>query len=121
MSGRKKRKGETLRMTIRTMMVSMGAAFVVLSARSEGESYPVPEAVPELMTASDGSAVTSRETWEKARRPEIARLLCEQEYGVRPVERPSDLTFAEIAAPETCFGGKAIRKRVRATYSRPYG
>lgn len=121
MSGRKKRKGETLRMTIRTMMVSMGAAFVVLSARSEGESYPVPEAVPELMTASDGSAVTSRETWEKVRRPEIVRLLCEQEYGVRPVERPSDLTFAEIAAPETCFGGKAIRKRVRATYSGPYG
>ena len=92
-----------------------------LSAFAELEKPSVPENVPALLTTSSGEIVASREQWERVRRPEIVRTLLEQEYGVRPVERPADLAFAETAAPETCYGGKAIRKRVRATYSGPGG
>ena len=87
----------------------------------EFEKSPEPKNVPPLLVAASGEAVASREQWERVRRPEIAKVLLEQEYGVRPVERPADISFAETAAPEECYGGKALRKRVRATYSGPGG
>ena len=91
------------------------------AAHAAGEMPPRPTNVPELLVASSGQKVTTREQWENVRRPELVKLLCTEEYGFRPVERPADLAFAETAAPEECFGGKAIRKRVRATYSGPGG
>ena len=77
--------------------------------------------VPNVLTSDAGERIATREQWERLRRPEVARTLMECEYGVRPVERPSDLTFAEMAVPETCYGGKAVRKHVRASYSGPGG
>ena len=77
--------------------------------------------VPELLVSDSGERITTREQWERLRRPEVARMMLEQEYGIRPVERPADLAFTETAAPETCYGGKAVRKRVRASYSGPGG
>ena len=76
-----------------------------------------PQNVPELLVSSAGERIVTSEQWERVRRPEIVKTLQEQEYGVRPVERPADLAFSETAAPETCYGGKALRKRIRATYS----
>ena len=101
--------------------IAMLTVALSLSAYAEFEKPSVPENVPPLLTTVSGEIVSSREQWERVRRPEIVRTLLEQEYGVRPVERPGDLAFAETAAPETCYGGKAIRKRVRATYSGPGG
>jgi len=92
-----------------------------LTACAEFEAPPVPKDVPPLMVTASGDAVTSKEQWESVRRPEIVRMLLEQEYGVRPVERPADLAFSETAEPEKCYGGKALRKRVRAVYSGPGG
>ena len=92
-----------------------------MPAAAEFRVPPAPENVPPLMVTASGDAVTSREQWEGIRRPEIVKTLLEQEYGIRPVERPADLAFVEIASPEECYGGKAIRKRVRATYSGPGG
>ena len=90
-------------------------------AWAEGVVAPSPKDVPALLTAADGSAVTTREAWEKVRRPEIVRLLSEQEYGVRPVERPSDLRFEQLGADEPVFGGRAVKKIVRGSYSGPGG
>lgn len=91
------------------------------TASGEFEKPPEPENVPELLVSSAGRRITTREQWERVRRTEIVRMLLEHEYGIRPVERPVDLAFAETAAPEECYGGKAIRKRIRATYSGPGG
>ena len=106
---------------MRTMAIACAAAAGMLTAAAEFVKYPVPENVPELLVTAVGDAVVDRDQWERVRRPEIVRTLLEQEYGVRPVERPADLAFAETASPEECYGGKAIRKRVRATYSGPGG
>ena len=91
------------------------------AACAEFVKAPEPKNVPELMRSACGEAVDSVDVWEKVRRPEIVKLLLTQEYGVRPVERPADLSFSETAEPEECFGGKALRKRVRAVYSGPGG
>ena len=92
-----------------------------LTAEAELVAPAEPKAVPELLLSASGAKVATRESWERVRRPEIVKTLLEQEYGRRPVERPADLTFAEMAAPEECYGGQAIRKRIRAVYSGPGG
>ena len=95
--------------------------FLCCSAFAEFAKLPEPENAPPLLVSRSGLAIETSEEWERVRRPEIVRTLLEQEYGVRPVERPADLAFAEVAAPEACYGGQAVRKRVRATYSGPGG
>ena len=97
------------------------AALLAWGASAEFQQPPQPKDVPELLVSAAGERIVTREQWERIRRPEIAKTLLEQEYGVRPIERPADLDFAEVAAPEDCYGGKAIRKRIRATYSGPGG
>ncbi len=96
------------------VQVLIGGVAAVLAARAEFRVAGEPKDVPELRA-------TSVAQWEGEERPRLMRTFMEEEYGVRPVERPADLAFAETAAPEGCCGGKAIRKRVRATYSGPGG
>ena len=102
-------------------IVVLSSLLVMQGAFAEFKQPPMPKRVPELLVSSSGEAITTREQWERVRRPEIAKTLLAQEYGIRPIERPADLAFAETAAPEECCCGKAIRKRVRATYSGPGG
>ena len=99
----------------------MALSLAACAAFAEFERPSEPEGVPELLVSSSGAKIDSREQWENVRRPEIVKTLLEQEYGVRPVERPADLAFVETSVPEECYEGKAIRKRVRATYSGPGG
>ena len=76
-------------------MKSIGAfafLFAVLSAAAELETSEIPEGVPEL-------AAKSVADWEAVERPQLMRTILEEEYGVRPVERPADLKFAETAVP----------------------
>ena len=80
-----------------------------------------PQNVPELMKTAAGEAVTTREQWEKIRRPELLRTFLEKEYGARPVERPADLKFEQLGADADVYGGKAVKKVVRGTYSGPGG
>ena len=58
---------------------------------AENVSPSEPKNVPELLVSAAGERITTRELWESVRRPEVVQTLLEQEYGVRPVERPADL------------------------------
>ncbi len=114
MNKNSRRNGTVLAITV----LLLGAAGQVCA---EFKKAPEPKNVPELMKCADGTPVKTVADWENVRRPEVLELLQTMEYGVRPVERPADLSFVEMATPEECFGGKAIRKRVRAAYSGPGG
>ena len=94
---------------------------IVFCVNAEFKTGSEPKHVPELMVTAAGEKVDSVEKWEKVRRGEILKTFKEEFYGVRPVERPADLKFVEIAPVEECFGGKALRKRVKGTYSGPGG
>jgi len=48
-------------------------------------------------------------------------FFAEHEFGVRPVERPSCLTFAPDEPDVIMMDGAAVRKRVRITYGGKYG
>ena len=96
--------------------IEVSAGGMVEKARWGRRVAASPENVPALMSPG-----TTKGDWESSRRPEIVRTAFEAEYGVRPVERPADLRFTEIAPAEKCFGGTAVRKRVKATFSGPGG
>ena len=82
---------------------------------------PEPRDVPELMVTKAGDKVTDVATWEKVRRPELLDVFLENEYGRRPVERPDTLAFETAEPDRLMMDGKAIRKRVRASWKGPYG
>ena len=82
---------------------------------------PVPQNVPELMTCEDGSKVTDLGMWEGKRRAEIMEFFTREEYGRRPVGRPADLKFEDAETNAVMMGGKAIRKRIRASWTGPRG
>ena len=84
-------------------------------------SEPVPRDVPELMVTKAGEKVMDVATWEKVRRPELLDVFLENEYGRRPVERPDTLAFETAEPDKPMMDGKAIRKRVRASWKGPYG
>lgn len=82
---------------------------------------PVPRDVPGLMTCEDGSRVADVVTWEGKRRAEILEFFTREEYGRRPVGRPADLKFEEAETNAVMMGGKAMRRRIRASWTGPRG
>ena len=88
------------------------------------EPRPEPRDVPALLRPDE-----TRETWIASRRAELRDLLERQCYGLRPVERPPQLSFARIPhdprsleeddAP--VLGGAAFRRRMRCDYGGEYG
>ena len=77
--------------------------------------------LPDLLTAADGQKVTTAEAWERTRRPEILKTFEREEYGVRPVERPADLSFETVIDDPNGLGGLATLRRARITWKGPYG
>jgi len=78
-------------------------------------------ALPSIFGSATGGEKPSVETWERVRRPEIRRFLEQNEYGVRPCERPAGLSFRAERPDEICLGGCAVRKRITAVYDGPGG
>lgn len=56
--------------------------------------------IPQLKKTISGQKVDSVEVWEQYRRSEIIHLFSEYVYGVRPIERPKDLTFTVLEEKE---------------------
>ena len=77
--------------------------------------------VPDVLKAADGALVATKEQWEHVRRPELLKIFLEREYGVRPVERPADLSFSPIGDDRVMMDGKAVRKRVEISCTGPEG
>lgn len=72
--------------------------------------------LPELLVLADGNPVRDAQTWMNQRRPEIVKLLEENEYGRYP-GRPDGLHF-DIFDPGTpAFSGKALRRQVRVHFT----
>lgn len=84
---------------------------------SYDESKIKPYTLPELMCTEAGEEVTTREQWERVRRPELLRLFSEELYGYMPqgkVKQRFELTAVDDAYAE----GRATHKTVVMTFRR---
>lgn len=73
--------------------------------------------LPDPLTASDGTKITTAKAWMTKRRPEIVKLFEEQQYGRAPA-KPADLAFEVQDKGTPAFGGKAMRKQVKITFTK---
>ena len=73
--------------------------------------------LPALLTLMDGKKVMDTQTWEGKRRPEIVRILVENQFG-RALGNPKDVSFTVFDKGTSVFGGKALRKQVTIHFGR---
>ncbi len=73
--------------------------------------------LPDVLTAADGSKITSAKAWYAKRRPEIVSLFETQQYGKAP-GKPDGLAFEVYEHDAPAFDGKAKRKQVRITFTK---
>jgi hypothetical protein len=67
--------------------------------------------LPDLFTLSNGQPVKDASTWNRTRKPELLKLIAENEYG-KPPDAPQSLHYAVFDKGTPAFNGKAIRKQV---------
>ena len=67
--------------------------------------------LPDPLRFADGSAVATAQAWRDKRRPELLRLVEENEYGRVP-PRPPAMTFDVLDKGTPAFDGRALRKQV---------
>ncbi|MBR1921006.1 MAG: acetylxylan esterase [Kiritimatiellae bacterium] len=77
--------------------------------------------VPPLFTSVDADGDGTAKSWRDGRRAEIKRLLEDEVYGRRPVERPPHLVFSACEPDAVMMDGAAVRKRIRVEYGGAFG
>jgi hypothetical protein len=74
-------------------------------------------ALPDPLKLTNGDPVTTPKIWFEKRRPEIARLFEENQFGRMP-DRPAEMSFEVFDPGTSAFEGKAIRKQVAIYFSK---
>lgn len=77
--------------------------------------------LPDPLRTEDGNPVSTPETWQNTRRPEILELFRENIYGRMPVRQPEDLQFKITSIDKNTMSGRATRKLVDINYGGPHG
>jgi hypothetical protein len=73
--------------------------------------------LPDPLTLVSGEKVRDARTWQERRRPEILRLVEENQFGRAP-GRPAEMTFDRFDAGTPAFGGRALRKQVTIYFAK---
>jgi pimeloyl-ACP methyl ester carboxylesterase len=109
---------------LRTFAISAGIFMSMLFSRVSAVDFPSPEqlpARPELpdpLTMLDGTKVTTKEQWEKQRKPELKELFQHYMYGRLP-PTPAKQSYTELFRDEKALGGKATLVEVKITFEQP--
>ena len=73
--------------------------------------------LPDPLILASGEKVSDARTWRERRRPEILRIVEENQYGKAPA-RPAEMTFDRFDAGTPAFGGRATRKQVTIYFTK---
>ena len=79
------------------------------------ESEIPPYDLPDLMTCSDGTKVSSAEMWTAKRRPELLKQFRDIMYG-NPIPMPDETRFTVVSEKKNARGGLAIRREIRLDF-----
>ena len=95
---------------------------VLLFAVLVAAALPAAELrLPDPLTTTNGTKVTSADVWLKTRRPEILELFRTHVYGRMPVGRPAGLKFETLESTKGLMDGTATRRQVKISYRGPGG
>ena len=72
--------------------------------------------LPDLLTAEDGTPVTTARQWKKQQRPHLLELLATHGYGHTPTQK-TDVTHEVVYENKQALGGRATQQQVRFTFS----
>jgi dienelactone hydrolase len=97
-------------------LVAMCGVFFVAAAASAADL-----SLPDPLKTTKGDKVTSRDQWQKTRRPEILELFRTHVYGRTPIGRPDTLRFVTKQIDNKAMDGKATMKLIDIEYSGPGG
>jgi len=110
-------KSNTLRIAFIGLLLIVGVTQVTAQEETNYDESKVPNYVlPEVLRCQDGTLVTDKRQWEKKRRPELMRILSEQEYGFTPEGKVS-VSYEVMAEKNDAFDGKAMAQQVMFTFS----
>lgn len=73
--------------------------------------------LPELLKTTSGQAIKTAKEWTEKRRPELLRLVEENQFGKMP-PKPKDLHFDAFDKGTPAFNGKALRKQVTVYFGK---
>jgi hypothetical protein len=68
--------------------------------------------LPDPLQTLSGETVSDAQAWETKRRPEVLKIVEENQYGRAP-GRPTDMRFEVVEDSAPAFDGKAIRKQIK--------
>ena len=71
-------------------------------------------ALPDVLTASDGTHITTAAEWEAKRRGEVLDMLCAGEYGYTP-QGTVEVSYETLAQDSTALDGLATAQQVMFT------
>ncbi len=77
-------------------------------------SLPSRPAFPDPLVMLDGTKITTKEMWQKKRRPELKKLFEHYMYGVQP-RAPGKVQAQVLHEDDKAFGGKATLKEIALT------
>lgn len=115
---------------ILTLIFLIGFIFNTVAQTYEGkyleanyDEAKVPEyTLPDILTTFEGKKITSKNEWEKVRRPEIVDFFAQNMFGEVPTPvSPIKKSFELISEDRTIFDGMCTRKDVQITFQNDIG
>ncbi|MDY3553953.1 acetylxylan esterase [Gemmata sp. JC717] len=107
---------------MRLSLASLG--LLLMSALAIPADFPPPDKLPSaaelpgVLTARDGTKVTTRKEWEEKRRPELKALFEHYMYGRFP-EKPKQVTAKVLFEDAKALDGKGTLREVELTFGPP--
>jgi len=98
----------TLTLTGAVTLMHAQTSFVPNYDEDKADHLPIPD----VLTASDGSKITTKEQWLEKRRPELFRLFETEVYGKTPTHDPFPVKATLIQPDKEVLNGKAIMRQV---------
>lgn len=104
-----------------TVLIAFSAMLTPLPAQSApatnyDESKVGSLPIPDVLTATDGTKITDKETWLAKRRPELLRSFANEVYGKTP-QAPVTMRVWETAPDKSVFGGKGVMRQTTLEFS----
>jgi hypothetical protein len=103
-----------MRRTLVALFFLLGTTMTRAADFPDPDKLPSHADFPDALVMFDGTKVTTREQWEKKRRPELKKLFEHYMYGVMP-QAPGKLEVKVLHEDGKAFGGKATLKEIALT------